>query len=348
MIETLQLQGAPREVGRQYGEACRERFRAFHALAKERAADNPGWYDDLPVMGQAIAAHHPRYYEELEGIAQGADLSLDAILLNHRRLLLAEFCCCTNIAFLEAPGGPIFGKNLDGGPATDSSPDKQFVARHVRYENGQEVIHTTIVGDLMSRDTCMNVRSGLTFGGSSVGSVFQKSLRNPTLEAGLYEMICSCDTVEEAVRFLQRYPYVGKGYNFVIVDEGGQGVVLETACPMVQVRRAEEGQDAVFCTNHYRLPFLLEADRRARPNGKEYSYKRDRFLERKLWQERVPRTVEQMKALLSAYGQGGGLCRPIDDGDPSITWMSVVAVPAERRFEVANGRPSDEPYFLIA
>jgi predicted choloylglycine hydrolase len=346
MIETLQLTGTPREVGRQYGEACRERFHAFHALCKERAAGSPRWYDDLPIMGQAIASHHPRYYQELQGMAEGASLELDDVLLNHRRLLLAEFCC-SNLAFLEAPGGPIFGKNLDGGGARPDHPDKQFVARHVRYENGEEIIHTTIVGDLMSRDTCMNVRSGLTFGGSSVGSVFQKSLRNPTLEAGLYEMICSCDTVEEAIHFLQRYPYVGKGYNFVIVDEGGNGVVLECACPMVQVRRAKEGQDAVFCTNHFRLPFLLEADRRKRPDGKVYSYKRDRFLEHKLWEERVPRTVEQMKALLSAYGEGGGLCRPIDDGDTSITFMSVVALPAERRYEVAYGRPSDVPYHVI-
>jgi hypothetical protein len=146
---------------------------------------------------------------------------------------------------------------------------------------------------------------------------------------------------------LQRYPYVGKGYNFVIVDQGGQGVVLECACPMVQVRRAEEGQDAVFCTNHYRLPFLLEADRRRRPDGKVYSYKRDRFLDHKLWDERVPRTVEQMKVLLSAYGESGGLCRPIDDGDPSVTWMSVVTLPAERRYEVALGRPSEAPYEVI-
>jgi hypothetical protein len=246
-----------------------------------------------------------------------------------------------------ASGGPIFGKNLDGSGGDPDHPEKQFVARHVTYDNGQEVVHTTIVGDLMSRDTGMNLRSGLVFGGSSVGSVFQKSLHHPTLEAGLYEMICTCDTAEEAIRFLQRYPYIGKGYNFVLVDAQGQGFVLECACPLVQVRPPQPGQDAIFCTNHYQLPILKDADRR-KPLGMRYSQKRAAFLQQRLFVEPVPRTVEAMKGLLSAHGEGQGLCRPIDDGDPSLTWMSVVALPAERRFEVADGRPCEVPYTQIA
>lgn len=342
MIQVLRLQGTPREVGRQYGEACREGFHAFHARVRELAQGHPEWSDEIHVMGEAIASHYPRYYQELAGMAEGANLTLDEALLNHRRLLLAEFTCCTNIAFVNTPSGPILGKNLDGAPPQPDDPDHNFIARHVRYENGQEIVHTTIVGDLMSRDTCLNVR-GLAFGGSSVGSVFQKSLRNPTLEAGLYEMICSCATVPEAIAFLRRYPYVGKGYNFVFVDAQGAGVVLETACPLVQVRQPEPGEDVIFCTNHYNLPALLHADRRP-PLGMEYSQKRFRFLQRKLYQERVPRTVPQIKALLSAYGPQGGLCRPIDDGDPSVTAMSVVALPREGHFEVADGRPCAVAY----
>jgi hypothetical protein len=299
-------------------------------------------------MGPVMKSHHPRYYAELGGMAEGANLSMDDILLHHRRLLIAAFCC-SNVAFMRADtgDGPIFGKNLDGSAGNPDHPERQFVARHVRYENGQEIVHTTIVGDLMSRDTCMNLRSGLVFGGSSVGSVFQKSLHHPTLEAGLYEMICACDTTQEAIRFLRRYPYIGKGYNFVMVDQGGDAVVLECACPLVQVRRAEPGQDAVYCTNIYELPILAEADLRP-PGSKPKIMKRNRYLNRVLFAEGAPRTVAQMKTMLAAQGEGGGLCQPIDKESTAETYMSVVALPAERRFEIANGRPCEVPYARIA
>jgi hypothetical protein len=188
----------------------------------------------------------------------------------------------------------------------------------------------------------MNMR-GLVFGGSSVGSIYQKSLHNPTLEAGLYAMLCNCATVEEAIRFIQRVLHVGKGYNFVLADSKGDGVVLECACPMVQVRRPEPGSDVIYCTNHYNLPALRKADRRT-PLGMTYSRKRWAYLTRKLHEEETPRTVEEIKAMLSAYGPEGGLCRPIDDGDPSVTLMSVVALPECREFWVANGRPAAVAY----
>lgn len=336
-MDILRLKGTPRQVGRQYGEAYREGFRAFFEEAVQSASQHTHWYGELALFGATMREHFPRFYEELLGMAEGSALSLEDILLGHRNMLAAE-TCCTNIAFTGASGGPIFGKNLDLAP----NPKWPYIVRHVQYEDGQEIIHTVIIGELTSRDTCMNGH-GLTIGGSSVGSVFQKSLQNPSIEAGLYAMLCACTTVEGAVRFLQRYLYIGKGYNFVLADDQGQAVVLECACPLLQVRRAAEGQDAIFCTNTYKLPSLLNADLRP-ALGKLYSEKRFHYLERQLWQERVPRTVEQMKTLLASYGPDGGLCRPIDSGDPSVTRMSVIARPAQREFYVADGRPCDAPF----
>jgi hypothetical protein len=132
-----------------------------------------------------------------------------------------------------------------------------------------------------------------------------------------------------------------------MVDERGDGVALECACPMVQVRRPEPGQDVIFCTNSYKLPALLEADLRP-PQGLVYSEKRYHYLERKLLQEQVPRTVEQVKALLSAYGEGGGLCRPIDSGDYSKTRMSVVTLPAAREYWFTDGQPCAAAYQRVS
>jgi len=344
-MEILKLSGTRRAVGRQYGEACREGFHALYAQAVEAASRARRWYDDIQLMQKAIGEHYPRFLEEMTGVAEGANLILDDVLLNHRLFLAVRHldeACCTNLAFLH-PSRPVFGKNLDLSP----NPGRDYVIRDIAYEDGTQIVHSTVVGEITARDTCMNGH-GLTLGGSSVGSVFQQTVRNPPIEAALYEMLCSCATVEEAIRYLLRRPYVGKGYNFVLADGHGAGVVLECACPMVQVRRPEPGQDVIFCTNTYKLPPLLNADLR-NPVGRAYSELRYHYLERMLFQERVPRTVEQMRTLLSASGPDGGLCRPIDRGDMgSKTRMSVITLPAEREFWFTDGQPCAVPYERVA
>ena len=201
------------------------------------------------------------------------------------------------------------------------------------------IVHSTVVGEITARDTCMNGH-GLTLGGSSVGSVFQQSINHPPIEAGLYEMLLACHTVAEAISLLQRHPWVGKGYNFVLVDAGGDGAVIECACPwyrcavLSRVRMPCSAPTPISCQRCER------ADLRT-PTGRAYSDRRYRYLEHELFVEHVPRTAAQMKALLAAHGPEGGLCRPIDEHDPSRTRMSVVALPAERRFLVADGRPCE-------
>ena len=173
--------GTPQEVGHQYGEACRDEFQRLSALARETASRDERWFSDIHLMQSSIAELFPRVLQEMAGMAQGANLSLDDVLLNHRLFLSVGTLyrpCCTNIAFLD-PEAPLFGKNLDLEP----NPDRQCAIRDVTYEDGLRIVHAVVVGELTARDTCMN-GSGLTFGGSSVGSVFEQTLQNPPIEAG--------------------------------------------------------------------------------------------------------------------------------------------------------------------
>jgi predicted choloylglycine hydrolase len=357
-MKVLKLKGTPREVGRQYGEACKAGFRQIRERAKANADQLPQWYRDIELMRAAIAEYSPDFMDELIGAAEGAGLAVEEVLLNHRSFLAARYLdpagfgadqaivgvdavgegCCTNMAFLRSPSGPIFGKNLDLAP----NPDRGYVVRDVTYDDGSRIVHSVVEGEITMRDTCMN-GFGLTIGGSSVGSVFRQSIRNVPIEVGIYEMLRRCATTDEAIHFLQRRPYIGKGYNFIMLDENGVGVALECPSPLLQVRLPEPGQDAIYCTNSYKLPSLAKADLRP-PQGMRFSERRHSYLARKLWEERVPRTFEQIKALLSAQNDDGGLCRPIEEGDPSVTRMSVVTLPSERQFWFTDGQPCAVPY----
>jgi isopenicillin-N N-acyltransferase like protein len=343
----LQLEGTARQVGQQYGEACRDAFRREADRARVNAARNPRWLADIHAMEGAYQTYTPQFYAEVVGAAQGAGLGMDDALLIHRNYLAAatldpapvdSASCCSNLAFLSTPTGPIFGKNLDLSP----NPDRDHALRDISYDDGTRLVHTVVQGEITTRDTCMNGH-GLIIGGSSVGSVYQQHIHNPTIEAGIYAMLRSCATTQEAIRYLKRYPWVGKGYNFVMVDASGDGVALECALPMIQVRQPQPGQDAIYCTNVYQMPALANSDLRT-PQGKLYCAKRGAYLDRVLFQEPVPRTKESMQEIVSSQGPNGGLCRPIDEGDPSKTRISVIALPARRQLWLTDGQPCAVPF----
>jgi predicted choloylglycine hydrolase len=340
-MDVLHLAGSPRHVGRQYGEAYRDGFHVVYSQATEEAAAKPHWYDELALLAEVTRTQFPLFWDEMVGMSEGANLTMDELLLNQRSLLKAE-ATCTNIGFASTPDGPILGKNLDGG----HPHNRQTIIRHIKYDAGQEIIHSTCVGDIRTHDTCMN-GNGLAIGGSSVGSVFQKSMLNPSIEVGIYEALRNCSNVSEAIRFLQRRPWIGKGYNFVLVDAMGSLAVLECALPLVQVRRPADVSDVIFCANTFKLPFLAEADQRT-PIGKENAERRYRYLEHKLFREAVPRSLGQMKSLLASNGPDGGLCRPLDSDDYAHTRMSAIVLPTKGEFWVADGRPCEVPFELMA
>ena len=113
-MDILRVKGTPREAGRQFGEAYRDDFHAASAKIRSMANGRPDWQRELPLVQETLAWYAPRYLEELEGMAEGADLALESILLNHRRYLSAS-PGCTSIAFLGGPDGPVLGKNVDLG-----------------------------------------------------------------------------------------------------------------------------------------------------------------------------------------------------------------------------------------
>ena len=336
-MDVLRVKGTPREAGRQFGEAYREGFRQASEEIRRMAENRPEWLAELPLVRENLAWYAPRFLDELRGMAQGAGLPVESILLNHRRYLSVSQGC-SSVAFMSGPDGPVLGKNVD----LYNHSDMRFIIRHVTYDDGREIVHPTVIGDLMARPVGRNM-SGLACGAASVGSVFQKSLQHPSIDVAIYEMLRNCATVAEAIAFMLRYPYFGKGYNFVLVDAGGDAAVLECPCPLIQVRRPEPNQDAIFATNVFKLPTLLNADRRT-PKGKAHAERRYGYLERTLLSDRAPRSAQGMMDLMSSCGPDGGLCAPLDSHDDYVTTLSLVCTPRGRETWVADGRPADVPY----
>ena len=125
----IRVSGTPRERGRQYGEQARDRVRASVDLYRRVFMHYAGW-DWARVTAHAldyqgpIDAVHPRYIEEMRGIAEGAGLAFEDILaINVRTEIMfaavarkAGATECTSFAILPegtAGGHPIIGQNWD-------------------------------------------------------------------------------------------------------------------------------------------------------------------------------------------------------------------------------------------
>ena len=131
MIDTyphIRVSGGPRERGRQYGTQAAERVRRSVDVYRGIFAYYATWdWDRVTSHAReyrpVIEAVHPRYLEEMAGIAEGAGLALDDILaINVRtevmfaavaRKAAAE---CTSFAALPAAtrdGHTLIGENWD-------------------------------------------------------------------------------------------------------------------------------------------------------------------------------------------------------------------------------------------
>jgi isopenicillin-N N-acyltransferase-like protein len=84
-IPLIEARGTHREVGRQIGRQCKPKIEGMLALLRESAPAHKTW-DALLIESKLFLAHsraaYPQYIEELEGIAEGADVSFDEIFVS--------------------------------------------------------------------------------------------------------------------------------------------------------------------------------------------------------------------------------------------------------------------------
>lgn len=337
-MKVIECSGDPRQIGRQTGEALRDEIREHLALYPPPSG--PEWERRLPAFVETTAAHLPEALEEMQGLAEGAHVPVEAIYGLNFDLYpddLAVGAGCTNVVFLAGPDGPLWGKNNDG-----QAPGKQrpVCARIVRPRTGLPLVTFPFAGYVAIADG-MNAE-GLAIGHSSVGSVFQQSDRHVQILPWSCHALQHSRTTAEFVRRMASVPLRGKGYSYVVVDREGRACSIEAPCPLVQVRQPASPR-GIFCVNCYQFPALAEADRRT-PAGKAHALARHRFLDTVLAAD-GPRDVACLQALLQHHGSPG-LCRHGED-DGLHTEYAMLGIPRQNRVLFCPGYPCRTPYRQI-
>jgi isopenicillin-N N-acyltransferase like protein len=342
----IEVAGGPRERGRQYGEAARERVRAsrkiyFPAFAA-RGLEWPRVRELASGFAAAVQGYEPAFVEEMRGIADGAGVEFEEIVaLNARtELLYWQDEGCTGAACMPevtASGHTLLGQNWDWRPACRESA----VVLHVRPDDGPEFI-TFVEAGLLAR-------AGLNSAGVGVTGNFLQSDADFG-RAGIpipfiRRRILSSRSLAEAVGWVVRTPRAFSS-NHLVAHAPGEAIDCEAAPEDVFFLHPEGG--ILEHSNHFRAaaaPARLRDTGIARYPDTLY---RDRRLRRALAAKAPSILVEDFQAALrDHYGKPDSVCRhdaARSDGTMITTVASLVMDLHEGRLWVAPGPVCEHEY----
>ncbi len=359
----FELEGDHREVGRQLGEAAREIIRRELAYYEEGFAVMAGMSfaeaverarGHLRVAEQAV----PEMVDEVRGVAEGAGVPF-------RHLFTAncneEFTClpdqpagpgkeraaggppargaghCTTFAFV-AGGRPLAGHNEDWYPGDIEN----LVVRHVTLpgRGSRPTVSYLAVGSAATTPNTAVTSFGLCGGANTVYSWdLRDGVPNNLLLASLHE----CRDLEELLDRIAAAPRA-RGSNHLPCDAAGRIWDIETTATRLAWL---DGGECFVHTNHYVTPELEPQDETTSEGTFKRRARAEELLAAGLEAGADPLALAQ--AVLRDHANVPlSICAHWDDDDPdpdqSVTTVSMVWEPAERRAHIAVGPPCEHEF----
>ncbi|WP_158971270.1 C45 family autoproteolytic acyltransferase/hydolase [Chachezhania sediminis] len=344
----IQTRGTPRERGRLYGEQARDRIRGSVDLYMGSLGKRGLTRDDVLEMAAGFAPRirdwAPDLMEEIEGIAEGADLAqAEIVLINARTEVLQladrrtgtqpdpEPDGCTGAVVLPGAtdaGHLIHGQNWDWrAECADTS-----VVLKVERDDGPDFLTFTEAGGL--------ARSGMNAAGISITANYLECdrdyrglgiplplIRRRALEAAHFA---------HAIRVVAVTPKSGSN-NMMLGYAGGFAVNLECA-PDESFAIYPDAQGLIVHANHWLHNAALSKLKDTGLDDVPDSLYRDARVRHHL-DGRADLTVEDLKtALMDRFADPYGVCRPPlqkGNGNLSATVAMVLMEPALGVMDIA-------------
>ena len=264
-LPVLSVKGKPFDCGRQYGSQAREQIRRnieiyFNMWSTLWGAKRPEILKQCRGLVPAIGEYDTDILEELEGVAKGADLSLDEIIaLNARYEINIALGIvpqrgnggCTSVAALPQvtkDGHTILGQNWDWLPRFQESN----VILEVEQEGKPNIVTQPEAGTLAHRG--MNSAGlGVCFNGMASS---QDRFESTTPFLIMIRGILNADSYSQALKAVLGTRTTLSG-NFLIAHRDGEAIDLEVSPTDVGSLYAEGG--ILTHSNHF-LAFTKRED----------------------------------------------------------------------------------------
>jgi hypothetical protein len=237
-LRVVHVWGSPREMGRQQGEALAQEIKGgIQRYMRDQVEQEWGYpLDYQRRCAEAMVKHIPaEYIEEMRGIAEGAGVSYEQILLLHTHADMVHFgkewgrvtdgrqrkqesLCSNFVAFGPATvGGKVYhGRNLDW---TTGTGIQEFATVLIAEPEGGVPFALVAWAGCAGGVTGMNAE-GITFG-EMTSSTADETLDGLPLFLACRRILDSCRDLAEVEQFVKSCPGT-TGWNFMIADGDAQ------------------------------------------------------------------------------------------------------------------------------
>jgi isopenicillin-N N-acyltransferase like protein len=359
----IRVAGPPRERGRQYGEATRDRVRRSVDAYRDVFAAYAGW--DWPKVTEEalryvepVQAFGERYVEEMRGLAEGAGVAFEDVLaINTRTEVMFAAKArsaehegrapgeCTSFAVLpeaSADGHTLVGQNWDWLLHSFDT----CVVLEVQQDRGPDFV-TVVEAGLLAK-TGMN-SSGIGLCANALVSDSDRGVPGIPFHL-LLRGILDAENLSDALTVLQS-GYRSSSANYLVAHRDGIAVDVEGAPgDFARLFLLFPHGGVITHTNHFLSPNY---------DGKDVS----------LWgMPDSPFRLERIRAAIGAAGPvvsietfqsaladhanypSGVCCHPdarMDPHDQGATVASILMDLDARRMWVADGQPCTHPYRVL-
>ncbi len=341
-VPIIHIKGSHRDIGRQIGAAFPEKVRHGVENARQFFADT---FSQLHLTWEGaqiqsrkylpfVQERFPQYYEELLGIAEGAGVPLNEIVvLNAMEAVTTDalhLTRCTSMAVAQersANGHVLLAHNEDWVP--EDEDDVYLV--HAAPDDEPPFLAMSYGGLLPNIGFNANGIAQL------IDTVYPTDARVGVPRIIVGRAVLGSRTPGEAIRAALA-AHRAAGYNHLIVHESGEMYNVEVSARRFGVLGGEDG--LVAHTNHYLSNHMREIEKEPYELiGTRVRY----FRARRLLQGAPAHTVETLQNILRDHVNfPDSICNHAMDGDPldrEKTINALVIDLTERQMYVAWGNP---------
>lgn len=255
-LPLIEARGTHREVGRQIGEQCKERIQTIFAGLRNELPPGVTW-EDMLNQSRVYLAHsravYPQYIEELEGIAEGAEVPFDEVFLTMCEELWESFAWhgCTDMAArgkATADGSTLVAHTNDLLPKTES----MLVLLKVQTGSEPEFLGVSVGGIAVSAG--YNAAK-ISLTGNQLDS---NDVRPGVPRLLVVRAILGSRTLSEAMTHCL-LPTRASSYNNVLADGSGEVYSMEGSATDLEAIYIKD--DVMAHANHYVAPSMRRFER---------------------------------------------------------------------------------------
>ena len=321
-IPYLDNRGTPYERGFQHGMVFRDDIQEAVEFWAGRWIHDPSPYrvELKNKMFSYVSERFPFMIEELRGIADGANMTLDEIWwynIFNAVGRIPETQSCSNVILKADDGTLHFGKTFD------IDPDQRATMLLRRVRDGEHDFYVIGWKGNIWVEAAFTA-AGLAIGQNSAPEHPRQSGNGIGQHFGAYSILFDAERVGEAVAEFAKIDFAGKGLVYGIADTYGDAVILEKTGTAQGVLPLNDARGIVG-TNDYQSPELAPFNR---PNCESCERRRDRFAS---W---LPAATDKPITALSDLLAAPPFCRP-------STEAAAIMSPARKELLVSGLPPSE-------